>query len=115
MDATRHGIRLAVSTVIFTLRQHPRTGLSAPWIPLVRRITEPFEGLWALPGGWVSEREGLADAAARNLLETTALEPAYLEQLYAFGEVERSPTGRVVSIVYWALVRAEEAERAAED
>lgn len=114
MDATRHGIPLAVSTVIFTLRRHPRTGLSAPWIPLVRRITEPFDSLWALPGGWVSEREGLADAAARNLLETTALEPAYLEQLYAFGEVERSPTGRVVSIVYWALVRAEEAERAAE-
>jgi 8-oxo-dGTP diphosphatase len=58
--------------------------------------------------------ESLADAAARNLLETTALEPTYLEQLYAFGDVQRSPSGRVVSIVYWALVRPEEAERAAE-
>ena len=107
-------IELAVSTVIFALRPHPETGLSALWIPLVRRTREPFEDLWALPGGWVAPDEGLADAAARNLLETTALEPTYLEQLYAFGEVDRSPTGRVVSAVYWALVHAEEAERAAE-
>jgi 8-oxo-dGTP diphosphatase len=114
MDGTQHGISLAVSTVIFALRPHPETGLSALWIPLVRRISAPFDGYWALPGGWVTSDEGLADAAARNLLETTALEPTYLEQLYAFGETDRSPDGRVVSVVYWALVRAEEAERAAE-
>jgi 8-oxo-dGTP diphosphatase len=114
MDAASRGISLAVSTVIFALRPHPETGLSTPWIPLVRRITEPFEGQWALPGGWVTPEESLADAAARNLFETTALEPAYLEQLYAFGDVERSPDDRVVSIVYWAMVRPHEAERAAE-
>jgi hypothetical protein len=49
------------------------------------------------------------------LYETTHLRPAYLEQLYAFGDPERSPTGRVVSIVYWALVRAELAEAGIED
>ncbi|CAN5570507.1 NUDIX domain-containing protein [soil metagenome] len=114
METQRQGIPLAVSTVIFALRPHPHTGLSAPWIPLVRRIAEPFNGLWALPGGWVSLDEGLADAAARNLLETTALEPTYLEQLYAFGDLDRSPTGRTVSVVYWALVRPDEADRAAE-
>jgi 8-oxo-dGTP diphosphatase len=114
MDGTQHGISLAVSTVIFALRPHSETGLSALWIPLVRRISAPFDGYWALPGGWVTTNEGLADAAARNLLETTALEPTYLEQLYAFGETDRSPDARVVSVVYWALVRAEEAERAAE-
>lgn len=106
------GIGLAVSTVIFALRPHPQTELSTLWIPLVRRIREPFNGRWALPGGWVTSHESLADAAARNLLETTHLEPTYLEQLYAFGEVERSPGRRTVSVVYWALVRAEEAERA---
>ena len=114
MHATQHGISLAVSTVIFALRPHPETGLSALWIPLVRRISPPFDRYWALPGGWVTTSEGLADAAARNLQETTALEPTYLEQLYAFGETDRSPDGRVVSVVYWALVRAEEAERAEE-
>ena len=125
MDGQSHsGISLAVSTVIFALRPssgtagEPSPGTegepSAVWIPLVRRIAEPFAGQWALPGGWVTADEGLADAASRNLLETTALEPTYLEQLYAFGDVDRSPEGRVVSIVYWALVRAEEAERATE-
>ncbi len=114
MSDTAGGISLAVSTVIFALRPHPTTGLSAVWIPLVRRTRDPFEGAWALPGGWVATNEGLEDAAARNLLETTAVEPAYLEQLYAFGEVDRSPDRRVVSIVYWALVRPEEAERASD-
>lgn len=114
MDTEQHGIALAVSTVIFALRPHPATGDSAVWIPLVRRIRQPFEGRWALPGGPIGHTEGLADAAARNLLETTALEPAYLEQLYAFGDANRSPDRRVVSIVYWALVRPHEAERAAE-
>lgn len=107
-------LQLAVSTVIFALRPHPASGDSAVWIPLVRRIREPFEGRWALPGGPIRASESLADAAARNLLETTALEPAYLEQLYAFGDADRSPGERVVSIVYWALVRPHEAERAAE-
>ena len=115
MAREQQGIALAVSTVIFALRPHPQTGLKAPWIPLVRRIAEPFDGLWALPGGWVDGSESLADAASRNLLETTALEPSYLEQLYAFGDVDRSPDGRVVSVVYWALVRADQAAQSADD
>ncbi|GLJ61983.1 MULTISPECIES: NUDIX hydrolase [Microbacterium] len=108
------GIRVAVSTVIFSLRSRP--GADALMIPLVRRTREPFEGAWALPGGWLDEREGLDDAAARTLAETTALSPSYLEQLYAFGDVDRSPT-RVVSVVYWALLRSDlvDAQRAAED
>jgi 8-oxo-dGTP diphosphatase len=113
--STEHGeISLAVSTAIFALRPHPDTGLSALWIPLVRRTRDPFENRWALPGGWVTADESLADAAARNLLETTRVEPTYLEQLYAFGEVDRSPDRRVVSIIYWALVRPEQADAAAE-
>ncbi|MBX3100031.1 MAG: NUDIX hydrolase [Salinibacterium sp.] len=114
MARERQDIALAVSTVIFALRPHPETGLSAPWIPLVRRIAAPFESRWALPGGWVAPRESLEDAAARNLLETTALEPTYLEQLYAFGAVDRSPEERVVSVVYWALVRADQAQQSRE-
>ena len=75
-------IQLAVSTVIFALRPAPESELGALWIPLVRRISEPFQDRWALPGGWVSDDESLSDAASRNLLETTALEPSYLEQLW---------------------------------
>jgi 8-oxo-dGTP diphosphatase len=110
----RNGIDLAVSTVIFALRPAPDDGNPTLWIPLVRRIREPFNGQWALPGGPLLPDESLAEAAARNLKSTTDVEPRYLEQLYAFGEPDRSPGNRVVSIVYWALVRAEQADRVAE-
>ncbi|AXK46957.1 NUDIX hydrolase [Brachybacterium saurashtrense] len=109
-------LSLAVSTVIFALRPHPGTRRPALWIPLVRRIREPHRGLWALPGGPLAPEEGLAASAARNLRETTRLAPQYLEQLYAFGGPDRSPeeAQRTVSVVYWALVRPEEAEAGAD-
>ncbi len=123
-DAARAAsIGLAVSTVIFALRDAdgaPRAtppsaggqGTDAPatvWLPLVRRIREPQCGRWALPGGMVELDESLEGAARRNLAETTELQPTYLEQLYAFGDVNRSPDQRLVSVVYWALVRPDEA------
>src|SRR6478735_4965284 len=99
--------RVAVSTVIFTLRRLPGSDTASVVLPLVRRTRDPHEGLWALPGGWLDVTEGLDAAASRTLGETTGLAPSYLEQLYAFGAVDRSPT-RVVSIVYWALIRPDE-------
>ena len=98
--------RVAVSTVIFSLRRDAE-GRPLLVLPLVRRTRDPFEGRWALPGGWLDMTESLDAAASRTLAETTGLAPSYLEQLYAFGEVDRSPT-RVVSIVYWALLRPDE-------
>ena len=114
MNARVTAVSLAVSTVIFALREDD-TGHSSLRIPLVRRIREPFAGRWALPGGPIEAAESLGEAAGRNLLETTGLEPTYLEQLYAFGDAERSAGERVVSIVYWALVRPAEADRATVD
>ncbi|UFU07417.1 NUDIX hydrolase [Ruania halotolerans] len=120
-------MQLAVSTVIFALREpdrrSARTGADAARpvlsLPLVCRVREPYDGYWALPGGPLHGDEGLTDAAARTLEETTGLRPTYLEQLYAFGEPDRSggtqgttPCERVVSIVYWALVSQGEAARA---
>lgn len=104
------GIPLAVSTVIFALRPDA-TGAPSVWLPLVRRTREPYLDRWALPGGMVRADESLEGAARRNLGETTLLEPTYLEQLYAFGDVDRSPDQRLVSVIYWALVRPDEAER----
>lgn len=113
-------VSLAVSTVIFALRPHPDSGLMTLWLPLVRRIREPYEGQWALPGGPLEREEDLASSASHTLQRTTGLEPGYLEQLYAFGNPDRShalsvdhrPSDRVVSIVYWALVRADQVARA---
>lgn len=104
-------IELAVSTVSFALRPHPRTQRPTLWLPLVKRIRQPFLGRWALPGGPLLPAEDLDGSARRTLLRTTGLEPSYLEQLYSFGGLDRSPD-RVVSIVYWALVRPDEDARA---
>lgn len=109
MDADRQ-ISLAVSTVIFALRPHPISGRSVVSLPLVRRTREPFAERWALPGGWADPAEGLEQTAGRNLVETTGVRPGYLEQLYCFGAPERSPSGRVVSVVYWALVAPEQTD-----
>ncbi|MDE2408874.1 MAG: NUDIX hydrolase [Actinomycetales bacterium] len=107
---------LAISTVIFALRPD-ENGRNTLMIPLVKRIREPHLGKWALPGGPLVGNESLDEAAARNLRETTGLTPRYLEQLYSFGAPERSAGAaaeRVVSIVYWALVGTDEADRAVE-
>ena len=108
---TDQGIELAVSTVIFALRPHPSSGDTTLWLPLVRRIRQPHEGRWALPGGPLLPDEDLAASARHTLERTTGLTSSYLEQLYSFGAMERSPQ-RVVSIVYWALVRSDEVARA---
>lgn len=107
-------VELAVSTVIFALR-HDRDETLRLSLPLVRRIRSPFKDAWALPGGPLAADEDLTQAAARNLRETTGLDPRYLEQLYAFGQPDRSPDERVVSIVYWALVGGDEAAGTLDD
>ena len=72
---------------------------------LIKRDLEPFRGRWALPGGFVHVDESLDEAARRELREETGLARVYLEQLYTFGDVDRDPRGRVVSVAYYALVK----------
>ncbi|MFV0425864.1 MAG: NUDIX hydrolase [Beutenbergiaceae bacterium] len=99
--------QIAVSTVIFALRPQPEQP-PALSIPLVFRTRAPYDGQWALPGGPLGD-ESLEVAARRALAATTGLEPTFLEQMYTFGNPDRSPESpRVVSVVYWALVRADE-------
>jgi 8-oxo-dGTP diphosphatase len=92
---------LTVDPVIFTLRDDTLQVL------FVRRGEEPFMGHWALPGGFVQIDESLEDAVLRELEEETGLKEAYLEQLYTYGDPGRDPRGRVVTIAYFALIRAD--------
>jgi 8-oxo-dGTP diphosphatase len=81
------------------------TVVEGEWqVLLIRRDQEPFEGLWALPGGFVGIDEELEQAARRELLEETGVEAALLEQVGAFGRPDRDPRERVISIAYLTLV-----------
>ena len=71
---------------------------------LIKRNLPPFEHKWALPGGFVQMEESLEDAARRELSEEAGIDRLYLEQLYSFGDVERDPRGRVITVAYYALV-----------
>lgn len=92
---------VTVDVVIFTIRRAELQVL------LVKRAYEPYKAMWALPGGFVHYNESLEDAALRELKEETGAEDVYLEQLFTFGEVNRDPRARVVSVAYFALVSAD--------
>lgn len=89
---------LTVDCVVFGLDEEDLKVL------LIERDLPPFEGDWALPGGFVRLEETLNDAARRELGEETGIKDVFLEQLYTIGEIDRDPRERVVTVTYYALV-----------
>jgi 8-oxo-dGTP diphosphatase len=71
---------------------------------LIKRGDHPYLGQWALPGGFVKMDEGLDEAAHRELKEETNIDNIYMEQLYTWGEAERDPRTRVISVSYMSLI-----------
>lgn len=95
-------ILVALDCIIFGF---DRSGLK---LLLIKRDFEPEKGKWSLMGGFLKRDESLDDAAHRINNKLTGLENVYLEQLYGFGEVDRDPVERTVSIAYYALVNIRE-------
>ncbi|ANK88647.1 MULTISPECIES: NUDIX hydrolase [unclassified Rhizobium] len=96
-----------IATVDLAIFSLAPAGLS---VLLVRRTSVPFAGDWALPGGWIhiDEDADLEAAARRVLKEKTGVETPYLEQLQTTGSRDRDPRGWSISIVYIALLSADD-------
>lgn len=103
-------IAVAVDIVLFIFRSEKLRVL------LIKRRNPPFQGQWAIPGGFVELDESLEDAARRELREETGLDDIPLEQIYTFGQPGRDPRQRVISVTYLALTHfAQIAPRAGDD
>jgi 8-oxo-dGTP diphosphatase len=111
---------VTVDLVVLTVRRDALCAL------VVRRGEQPYQGRWALPGGFVRADEDLTEAAARELVEETGLcvhDPhspapdngAHLEQLATYGDPKRDPRMRVVSVAHLALAPDLPAPRAGGD
>lgn len=102
-------IRAAVSTAVFSLRGD-RDGGTALHVALVPRTRAPHLDRWAVPGRWLEADAEVQDTAEAVAAQTVGVAPAHLEQLSVFGAVDRSPTGRVLTLAHWALTRGTDRE-----
>lgn len=82
---------------------------------LIKRKDEPFKDSWALPGGFLENTENLNEGAKRELLEETGLEIERLEQLKAYGDLNRDPRGRTISIAFIGALKNEVKIKAGDD
>jgi 8-oxo-dGTP diphosphatase len=92
---------LSIDCVIFGFKE------SQLYVLLVKHGIGPTLGQWALPGSWIKFNESINEAATRILSSQTAVENIYLEQFKTFGDLERFPNKRVITIAYYALVNIE--------
>ena len=87
--------------------------LPHPQVLLIRRKNPPYKNLWALPGGFLEMDESLQESAHRELLEETSISNVHLTQIGAFGDPDRDPRGRVITIAYLGIVKSEQQEAVA--
>jgi 8-oxo-dGTP diphosphatase len=89
---------VTVDTVILTVHHRQLE------VVVVQRTEHPDLHEWSLPGGFVRIDEGLEDAATRLLRDKAGLHNVFLEQLFTFGQPDRDPRMRIISVAYYALV-----------
>jgi ADP-ribose pyrophosphatase YjhB (NUDIX family) len=94
-------VLLSVDCIIFGF---DKEGLK---ILLIKRDFAPEKGKWSLMGGFLKKNESLNGAAIRVLNRYTGLQDIYMEQLYAYSEVDRDPVDRTISVAFYALINIE--------
>ena len=92
---------VTVDVLLFTIRDETLQ------LALIKRGIAPHLGSWAIPGGFVRIEEELEEAARREIEEETGARGIFLEQLYTFGQTNRDPRARVITVAYYALVPGE--------
>ncbi len=92
---------VAVDSIIFGYDEEGRELK----VLLLKRKFQPAMGEWSLMGGFLNANESVDEAAKRILHQLTGLSDVYMEQLYTFGEVERDPGARIISVAYFALIK----------
>ena len=92
---------VAVDLLVFTVKDDRLK------IVLVRRNEHPFKDMLSLPGVFVGINETLDEAAARGAREEAGLADIYFEQLYTWGDIDRDPRMRIISVSYLSLTPAE--------
>ena len=95
---------VTVDIVVFTVQDDDLKVL------LIQRAEAPFQGDWALPGGFIEIDESLRRAAYRELREETGVRARYLEQMGALGHPDRDPRGRTITVAYVALMPPDKLE-----
>ena len=76
-------------------------------IMLVKRSIEPFKDYWLLPGGAMEEGKTLSESVYQVLNSLTGIDKIPIEQVASYGELNRHPVKRVVSVSFYALVKPE--------
>ena len=102
MPKIRTPLFVTVDAVVFTVRDNELKLL------LIKRKEPPFQGTYALPGGFVNEQEELEDAVKRELAEETNVKDVFLKQFGVYGNVGRDPRGRIITTAYIALISADQ-------
>lgn len=105
----KQNILLTADSVIFFF------GPMGTEVLLIKRRSEPFKDTWFLPGGFLEDDEPLEDGALRELEEETGLKLEVLQQIGAFGDPDRDPRGRTVTIAFWGTADKREEVQGSDD
>jgi 8-oxo-dGTP diphosphatase len=90
---------VTVDAVVFRMQ------IPAPEVLLIRRMNPPFQGMWALPGGFMDMNEAPEEAVIRELEEETGLSGISMVQFHTFGAVDRDPRHRTITVAYYGVIQ----------
>ncbi len=105
---------VTVDTVVAKIQPEQRD-ISGTEVLMIKRGNHPSIGKWALPGGFIDLHEDTMEAAKRELQEETGIEGLPVEQLRAWGEYDRDPRARIVTVAYLGVIEQELPAKAGDD